>query len=328
MFLNVSSFTTPLGHSCANHSTIMSRPTKHSHVTRSYQLTTVFTYFIETNGYIAISYRQKVLTDTFESSVEDLQLFPVEVGLLHKTVDPLWSVTHRRQFTVICYTSCAEGQRCDTMSPWHAAQVLEMKSMCSRIKRSVHMRGMRVMTVCVVCVLTLALIDWGAGARATAGQQFEEALLYGLFTGFDWRITWKQPITQKRLVVHRVAQIVDAMPCQTWAKLHSNTLNHLSRQLGVRKLVCCPGFDPDPSDQSISLGGLVRQHMTGGGWDTQDKQSLQCLTLFSFTGYIDFFQWGGPAEQQTHLSSFCWAERSTQTHKSCVAIKQPYKHKS
>ena len=43
--------------------------------------------------------------------------------------------------------------------------------------------------------MTLALSNRRVGARATAGQQFEEPLFYGLFIGFGWWITWKQPIT-------------------------------------------------------------------------------------------------------------------------------------
>lgn len=144
-------------------------------------------------------YWQEVLTDTFESSVKDLQLFLVEVGLLHKTVDALRSVTHCWQLTIVCYTSCTGGQRCDTMSPWHTVQVF-IDLMFRSSEENVS-----------VCVLTLALIDWGAGARATAGEQFEEALLYGLFTGFGWRITWKRPITAEISGAHTVAQIVDTM---------------------------------------------------------------------------------------------------------------------
>lgn len=54
---------------------------------------------------------QEVLTDVFESPVEDLQLFLAEVGLLNETVEALRSVAHCRQFSLIIRISCMQGWR-------------------------------------------------------------------------------------------------------------------------------------------------------------------------------------------------------------------------
>lgn len=119
---------------------------------------------------------EKSFTDVFESPVEDLQLFPAEVGLLNESVEPLGSVAHRRQLGFIrCIffkqrwseEKVREEGRGEEMREWwmfHIFPTEELKLIS----------GM--MTV-DVWVLTLALIGRGAGARAIAGQQFEEALL-------------------------------------------------------------------------------------------------------------------------------------------------------
>lgn len=70
-----------------------------------------YSYTSSFNKNAQIKHSQESLTDVFESSVEDLQLFLAEVGLLYEAVEPVRSVTHGGQLSIIIYTSCVEGWR-------------------------------------------------------------------------------------------------------------------------------------------------------------------------------------------------------------------------